>query len=429
MNENHTYIDGSRPLSEFCRNATNIEGDTFVGVKSDYIDGNYNLSVVFPLGYNISKKEDVVRNEIIQLISILQEYGDEQSRIKKNMPEQLLKTFGFPIQAYYIVLIEYLTSGYYRTNEEQFKSGVSGSVNWNRTIKQERPIAQENGFVYTQYRIRQYNETDKDLITEINKVCVFQSCLRLGWLYKISLPPRPVTRRTDEVYKSYLTSVFLRTNRDKDKRLIQAMIDILNYENNEDDPDHFYFGTNNFEYIWEKLIESTYGNENKEEYFPKTKWLLREDVNRTNSALEPDTVMRENNSIYVLDAKYYKYGATANPKDLPNSSSINKQISYGEHIVTNNKFSAEIKKGMQVYNAFLMPYNSEIHEDNAEYQYYSIGEAIAEWKDSSEPYQRVQGILIDVKLLMSNKIKPNSIEIFKLSKVVRESLKQNKNSF
>ena len=38
----------------------------------------------------------------------------------------------------------------------------------------------------------------------------------------------------------------------------------------------------------------------------------------------------------MQDAKYYKYGWTQLPKDLPSSSSINKQISYGEYIAINN---------------------------------------------------------------------------------------------
>lgn len=37
-------------------------------------------------------------------------------------------------------------------------------------------------------------------------------------------------------------------------------------------------------------------------------------------------------NVYVLDAKYYKYGATGKLSDLPESTSINKQITYGEFI-------------------------------------------------------------------------------------------------
>ena len=61
----------------------------------------------------------------------------------------------------------------------------------------------------------------------------------------------------------------------------------------------------------------------------------------SNSKLKPDSVMITNDHIYILDAKYYKYGQTKNPKDLPKSASINKQITYGEYVAENEKFDYE----------------------------------------------------------------------------------------
>lgn len=420
-------VDFNKPLKEYCRNATNDEGDTFVGIKSEYLEDRHLLSIHFPIGYKISDDEESVRAEIIQLISILQEYNDQQSRITKITPEQLLKTVRFPVQAYFVVLIDFINNGYYQIQEEQFKRGISGPISWNRTIKQEQPIAQENGFIYPQYRVRHHNETDKDLITEINQFCVYQSYLRLGWIYKLSLPPKPKVKRDVNIYKQYLSSTILRTFRDKDKQLFTAMYDILNFENNINDPDQFYFGTNNFEYVWEKMVQDMFGNERKDDYFPKTKWLLNIGE-KENTALEPDTVMSKDNDIYVLDAKYYKFGVTNKPHHLPNSSSINKQITYGEYIATNDKFETKHNNGMEVYNAFLLPFDSERQPyDKVEGKYYSIGEAVASWKGSVESYERVQGILVDVKMLMSNTVKPNENEIAKLAKVMEVSLEQNKN--
>lgn len=415
------YFNPDTPLTEYCRNASNKEGDTFVGIKSENVDGKHSLSIHFPIGFEISQDEEIVREEIISLISVLETYNDQQSRISKIMPEQVLKTVRFPVQAYFRVLAEYLNYGYYQITEEQFKQGISGPINWSRTIKMETPIAQKNGVVYTKYRVKHHSETDKDLITEINKYCVYQSYLRLGWIYKLPLPPEPLRKKEIEVYQNYLESAFLRANKDTDKQLFSAMLDILNFENNANNPDQFYFGTNRFEYIWEKLIQETYGNVRKEEYFPKTKWRLKFGSERENTALEPDTVMKESDDIYILDAKYYKYGITRNPKDLPNSSSINKQITYGEHVL-----NEIVKDGEMVYNAFLMPYDSNKQPYNEdEEHYYSIGEGVSSWKESDESYQRVQGILVDVKFLINNMIKPNNKEIIKLSNSIKKSLEEN----
>ena len=54
-------VDIKKPLYEYCRNATNKEGDTFVGVKSEILEGEHSISVHFPLGHHISQKEEEVR--------------------------------------------------------------------------------------------------------------------------------------------------------------------------------------------------------------------------------------------------------------------------------------------------------------------------------------------------------------------------------
>ena len=62
-----------------------------------------------------------------------------------------------------------------------------------------------------------------------------------------------------------------------------------------------------FNYIWERLIDFTYGISNKQDYFPRTQWnLIYETKNAKGYALEPDTIMSNGDDVFVLDAKYYK---------------------------------------------------------------------------------------------------------------------------
>jgi len=429
-NNDSLPIGQDTSLRHYCRNANNINGDTFVGIKSESIEGKQSIIINFPIGYKISEEEEELREEIINLFNILKDYKDNQSNVSGLSYDNNDIVEEFPIQAYYQVLYYYLNNGYFYTKEERYKKGVSGPINWNRTIKQEKPIVQSNGFIYTQYRVRHHSETDKDLITEINRFCVYQSTLKIGWLFKLQLANKPLKVIDLRLCVNYLKSLIIRTHQDKEKRLYQAMLDILNYENSLIHPKTFHFGTYNFEYIWEYLIEETYGNVVKEDYFPRTKWLLNTYESKINRALEPDSIMREENNIYVIDAKYYRYGITNNPNHLPPSSSINKQITYGEYIATNHKFQQLRDKGMKVYNAFLMPFNSE-GRDHSENRgtYYSIGEAISEWKNSTASYERVQGILIDIKDLMNNKVRPSTNEIIKLASEIRKINNNKKHSY
>jgi LlaJI restriction endonuclease. len=73
---------------------------------------------------------------------------------------------------------------------------------------------------------------------------------------------------------------------------------------------------------------------------------------------------------------------------------------------------------MKVYNAFLMPFDSlkSKYLDNT--NMYKVGEAVSNWKDNTEEYQKIQGVLLDVKTLMSINVRQEIKEIEKLAKLV-----------
>ena len=81
-------------------------------------------------------------------------------------------------------------------------------------------------------------------------------------------------------------------------------------------------------------------------------------------------------------------------------------------------------RGMKVFNAFLLPYDCKIAPyDETEEHYYYLGKAIADWKKNTQSYERVQGILVDVKFLIENVSRPNRKEIMKLSNKILERMK------
>ena len=47
-----------------------------------------------------------------------------------------------------------------------------------------------------------------------------------------------------------------------------------------------------------------------------------------------------------------------------------------------------------------------------------VGGAVSNWKDNTEEYQKIQGILIDVKTLMSINVRQEMKEIEKLAKLI-----------
>ena len=83
----------------------------------------------------------------------------------------------------------------------------------------------------------------------------------------------------------------------------------------------------------EKYLE----DENPDKFYPTSIWRLLSGE-KTGSKMRPDAIRREeisNNGenklfkYYILDAKYYKYGVSGSFSDLPNTDSVQKQVTYG----------------------------------------------------------------------------------------------------
>lgn len=400
-------------VSQYCHINTNQGDDNFVGIKIDTKE----IKVCFPIGYQLPEDENEIKKDILHLIQILSEFSksSEELIVKRAFtPKQKVE---FPINAYLDVINYFIeNNGYYSQKNAIYKTKNSGNIDWTKTIKKQTPSFFYNQVpIYTNYTVRESTLNYNELITNINKYCVYESFSKIGWIFTNYMPEKPNIVFDKKRFIIVINEKLSKTNNDKEKMLFLAMRDILEYMDENTDSKKLYYGTNNFELIWEKLIDRAFGISDKQKYFPKTKWLLRYGDNRYNHNLEPDTIMKYNDKIYVLDAKYYKYGITAISKDLPESSSINKQIIYGEYIY--NKFSI---KNENLYNAFLMPYNSNDNLFELNNIFENIGQAIGEWKSNKYNYERIQGILVDTRYLMYNYTSGSTKSIIKLIEAIEK---------
>lgn len=395
-------------IRDICHVNTNRDTDTFVGIICDKGD----FSVHFPLGFHVSDDDRELRKDIMLLAATIgSTIGHKESGIQR-LSEDCDQT-GFPIQAYLTVIYDYFERGYYREREVEYNVSKKGKINWSRTIKTQRPVIQDDEAYYLDFVTRKNTVNENQLITLIHEYCVAESFEKIGWLFTDSRPQKPRIKLNEKMFKSVLQKKLSRTFNDKNKILFNAMLRIVENLQDEDVPLEYKYGTYRFEYVWEALIDKVYGIEGKSAYFPKTTWEVK-GKSYDNASLEPDTIMLRGEDVYVLDAKYYKYGATGYLGDLPESTSINKQITYGEYVANN------IAKG-KVYNAFLMPFDSlsELRDGN---QIIHIGEATGDWRENDKIYEHVQGILVDVKYLMHITVREDSSEILRLSQCISSAV-------
>ena len=395
-----------------CRVNSNCEKDTFVGLRCS--DGD--ISINFPIGYHISEDDNELRKDIMLLFTTL---SANTKRKESDVLRQgnAFDEVEFPLQSYLYLIKDFFARGYYKEQEVSYKVAKKGKINWNRTIKTQKSYVQGTDVFYLDFVTKNDRVKENELITLIHAYCVYESFEQMGWLFTKIMPEKPRIIKQDRIFRSVLKEKLANTYNDKNRILFRHMLAIIDFEGDRNSDKTYRYGTYRFEYVWEKMIDKVFGIENKADYFPKTSWWI-DKTKHENASLEPDTIMISGTNVYILDAKYYKYGVTGNTKDLPESTSINKQITYGEYVATEKKFKKKHGDNMRVYNAFLMPFDSLKRKCPDNSQMLKIGEAISNWKDNSEEYQKIQGILIDVKSLMSINVRQEMNEIEKLAKLI-----------
>lgn len=399
----------SNDIRSKCSINSNREMDTFVGLKCD----NGDISIHFPLGYHISGDSKELRKDILLLFATLKaNTGRRDSEVAGSSFR--FDEVEFPLQSYLYLLRDYNARGYYREQEVIYGSFPKGKISWNRTIKLKKPYIQDNRVFYLDYITRKNTVREKELITLIHEYCVYESFDRVGWLFTKGMPEKPRIRRIDKMFRTVILDKMRNTFNDRNRQLFRHMLAILDYQGDAESAKSYTYGTYRFEYVWEKMIDKVFGIRNKADYFPKTSWYVDGRYHH-NASLEPDTIMIYQGNVYILDAKYYKYGVTLKLRDLPESTSINKQITYGEYVATQEQFQMLHDSSMKVYNAFLMPFDAL---GSGKRDMVKIGQAVSSWKSNEEEYHKIQGLLIDVKMLMGIAVRQEESAIMRLAELI-----------
>lgn len=187
--------------------------------------------------------------------------------------------------------------------------------------------------------------------------------------------------------------------------LLSAILRIIKTQNTQTETSTYEFGTFRFEYVWEFMVDTVFGIVNKDRYFPKAKWTLP-NATESMARLEPDTIMEltDRKQIFVLDAKYYRFTETEKAQNLPGSSSIGKQIIYGQYANLVNNSTTDIVYPSSTYNAFLIPDRVSSKEGRA---FSCIGTATGNWIAEPKTYEIIVAIAVDTRSLLKHAENPS----------------------
>ncbi|MCI6712418.1 MAG: LlaJI family restriction endonuclease [Clostridium sp.] len=392
----------------------------FVGIKY----GKDNLTIYLPYGLEIENINDEVdeidselKNKLSKLlnsISIVNSIERENEVFGSSTGDEIET----PFNSFIWIINDYLNNGFYTEIEKIYKQNSNGKINWKKTLNSEHYFEDDN-IVFTQPYYENIMESNT-VITELNKYCLEVSIKYVGFLFgNIEYEKSKLYKKTVEAHIDYyikiLNKVLSKTFNDRKKILINHIKRILKFTYDGLNKNSIEFGTYKYYYVWEYMIDVVFGskNVNKKEFFPDASWTVDGIKEKDKSQLRPDTILKNNDELFILDAKYYKFGVTNSRNDLPNVSSIQKQITYGDHVINNLDFIPQ-----NVYNAFILPYKSK-DEKNIIYR----GYAESNWNvpEGDKPYEKISLILLDFEYLFNKFYDGSKPDLDLLMKEIRKS--------
>ena len=368
----------------------------------EYVDGKLTFRV--PETFHIYDNESLNRQNLLLFLKSL---NLSDSFHSPEIWKSDLKGESWPIDSYLWIIRDYLENGYYYNREKKYYRSAQGKIEWKKTLKQ-MPIVSNSNVIYNNLVTSKVSASN-DLIAQIYRLCLKVSHERIGWIFGYCLfVELSITKSLAEM--KHAIAGELNSTFDDVKRIrFKHMIHILDSIDERD-----ILSTNatllvrNYYHVFERMIDQLFGGLNdrqRRKYNPNGKWNLIGNRLKDSSALEPDTILKYNGNTIIIDAKMYRFGFTGDENDLPDSPSIQKQLTYGDHAKTN------IENGNEVRNTFILPFDKLSHPLK-EWQYESleeenivyIGYAEGDWREQEKPndHDRIYTYLIDFNYVLNN---------------------------
>lgn len=374
------------------------KSNDFVGIRIE--DGEINIYVPQVFRKETNYKRDLLL--FLKSISLAKTLVKEKLDKGSNNVDNV-----WPINSYLWIIKDYLENGFYYNREKVYSNSYSGKIEWKKTMKQ-IPIYSDGNIIYDKL-VTSKMAASNDLIAQIYKLCLKQSIEKIGWVYnynlKVDVQQIISTSEMISVVRKELNNTF-----DDIKRMrFNHMLKILKTtEGNKIISNKYTYGIKNYYYVFETMVNKLFDGikeSEKKKYNPNGYWHLNGGRTEKASELRPDTILKNGDKTYILDAKMYQYGCTHSMSDLPDTQSLQKQITYGDYV--HNKIKDE-----HVRNAFILPYNKEldVFKNDENLLRYSnnnlvyFGYADVDWRmdDKVEDYDFIHTFGIDFNYLLRN---------------------------
>lgn len=367
-----------------CKEPKIIKSDSsnrFVGLKVV----NKQVELYLPYNYEISEEKKVYEMNV--LLNCIY-WARTNSKINISLEETDHFDESLPFNSFAWLIRDYIQNGLFVCKEKVTSLKKMGKVNWKKTIT-EKSVFLKDSIFFSEFYFDSSNRLE-DVISFAQKYCLKISSNYFGWMFNnFNFEFNSFETINDDYLIREIKKRYFDFHDDHTKYLIKNIIDIIESLKTLNLKDSIGYGTNNFEYIWEAMIEDVFNNVNKEKYYPTSNWEIN-CKSQKNQPLRIDSIYEANDLTFIIDAKYYNVNFE-NFNNLPGTSDILKQIAYAESYLSNHKMT-------QVSNIFIIPHSKNIFSNTLMY----IGSSRINWRDMKSDYEKIHIVSIDIKFLISN---------------------------
>ena len=322
-----------------------FENSSRVGIEQL---NNNSINLYLPIGVT---KNDVENDDdfIYKLINSILPAKKKELELHGNLNNNNIEEW--PIYSEMWLVKDYIHHGLYKEIEKKYAVNNGGKINWKKTINQDSIFY--NNSVYYPNIVFEKNDNTHTVITELQKYCL-NKCAVGKFICKLKEEKFNVKIFINEeninYYINLLNKELSSTFEDHKKQLLNSLINILTYYSSNNITTINSYITYEYHYSWEHMIAYLLEDNEilKKELLPKSEYHLIE--NGYSSSLIPDTIFSKDDSIFIIDSKYYSKG------NVPATSDICKQTEYCRTAEDRLKNNRNIK---QIYNSFILPFKGE----------------------------------------------------------------------
>lgn len=398
-------------LRSLCFNVNPFSEKSFVGIDFE----KDSKKIIFPLWYRIPDDDYNCRISIINLIKTLSRTEYYSNDFWSNVWD----SYELPINSYLRILNDFLKNWLYYDIEKEYTQNHSWKINRRKTLHTKAYISNWNLIFLKPFVEKKFHENS--ILTIIHSYCVKKSIEEIWWLFwNIKIPFSSFSEKNKSHYIMFLNQELTKSFDDRKKLLIIHLKRVLEESTNvENNISNKRYWTENYEYAWEYMVNDVFWNKNPDDFLPWTyRHITKKDESLNDSKLRPDTILALDNSLYILDSKYYRFWVTWLQKHLPHWESIQKQITYWDYAVNN-------KKHKNVYNAFIIPYNKKDNPFGTTWNIEYLWFARSDWRNMNNnisKHDHIALILLDTKYLIDCFVWDWIIEIENLTKSIENIL-------